>query len=99
VQDLKDIVKELLEEFFVATKRRPEQLIFYRDGVSEGQFETVQRLEIPQACAGFRGCKCLHTAKSLAAVRTVALLRATPLGLCERYCLSATLAVVVPRRR
>ena len=48
MQELKEIVMELLEEFFVATERRPEQLIFYRDGVSEGQFGTVQRLEIPQ---------------------------------------------------
>jgi len=55
VQELKDVVKELLEEFWVANQRRPEKIIFYRDGVSEGQFETVQRLEIPQARAGYRG--------------------------------------------
>ena len=45
------MVKELLLEFCKANNGyKPEKLIFYRDGVSEGQFETVQRLEIPQAC-------------------------------------------------
>ena len=43
---------ELLEEFSAQTHgKKPEKIIFYRDGVSEGQFETVQRLEIPQARA------------------------------------------------
>ena len=49
-QDMKGVVKELLLEFSRANNGfKPEKLIFYRDGVSEGQFETVQRLEIPQA--------------------------------------------------
>ena len=44
------MVKELLLEFYRANgQKKPEKLIFYRDGVSEGQFDTVQRLEIPQA--------------------------------------------------
>ena len=30
-------------------KYPPERIIFYRDGVSEGQFDIVQKLEIPQA--------------------------------------------------
>ena len=48
-QDLKGVVKELLMEFYLCnSKMKPEKLVFYRDGVSEGQFETVQRLEIPQ---------------------------------------------------
>ncbi len=50
-QDLKSVMKELLIEFRRFNRdMKPERLIFYRDGVSEGQFETVQRLEIPQAC-------------------------------------------------
>jgi hypothetical protein len=35
-------MKELLTEFFTVTRgRRPEHLIFFRDGVSEGQFKEV----------------------------------------------------------
>lgn len=49
IQDLRQIVKELLLAFYQFTnKKKPERLIFYRDGVSEGQFAEVQRLEIPQ---------------------------------------------------
>ena len=60
-QDLKTIVMELLREFKIATNgKKPEKIIFYRDGVSEGQFETVQRLEIPQARRAFSGAL-LHT--------------------------------------
>ena len=55
-QDLKTIVMELLREFKIATNgKKPEKIIFYRDGVSEGQFETVQRLEIPQVRARVLG--------------------------------------------
>ncbi len=51
-QDMKGVIKELLMEFYQCNnKMKPERLIFYRDGVSEGQFEAVQRLEIPQVCA------------------------------------------------
>ena len=47
---MKGVIKELLMEFYQCNnKMKPERLIFYRDGVSEGQFEAVQRLEIPQA--------------------------------------------------
>ena len=38
LQGLKDTVKKLLLAFYRACdKRKPERLIFYRDGVSEGQ--------------------------------------------------------------
>ena len=47
---MKGVIKELLMEFYQCnSKMKPERLVFYRDGVSEGQFEAVQRLEIPQA--------------------------------------------------
>ena len=40
--DLKGMVKSLLAEFYAVTNgRRPERLVFYRDGVSEGQFKEV----------------------------------------------------------
>ena len=38
IRDLKNITKELLEEFYRTTKgKRPERIFFYRDGVSEGK--------------------------------------------------------------
>lgn len=42
------MVQELLQEFYRNTKKRPERLIIYRDGVSEGQFDAVVREELPQ---------------------------------------------------
>lgn len=44
------MVQELLQEFYRNTKKRPERLIVYRDGVSEGQFDAVVREELPQVC-------------------------------------------------
>ena len=52
VQDLRQIIKDLLLTFYQYTnKKKPERLVFYRDGVSEGQFAEVQRMEIPQVRA------------------------------------------------
>ncbi|XP_024310310.1 protein argonaute 18 isoform X1 [Brachypodium distachyon] len=48
IQGLEDIVRELLRSFEKESNRRPEQLIFYRDGVSEGQFKQVLEKEIPE---------------------------------------------------
>ncbi|CAD7696925.1 unnamed protein product [Ostreobium quekettii] len=42
VNDFKELVKELLLEFFKHNNRmKPESIIVYRDGVSEGQFDAV----------------------------------------------------------
>ena len=46
--DLKDAAKELLREFYQNTNHKPEKIIFYRDGVSEGQFSHVRELEYEQ---------------------------------------------------
>jgi len=43
---LKDMVKSLLLEFFKNTNYKPSKILFYRDGVSEGQFLAVGRTEI-----------------------------------------------------
>ena len=54
MQDLKEIMKKLLLCFYQKNPQglnKPERLIFYRDGVSEGQFAEVQRVEIPQVQA------------------------------------------------
>ncbi|KAM0880016.1 hypothetical protein ACQ4PT_033880 [Festuca glaucescens] len=48
IQGLEDIVKKLLLSFQRESKQRPQQLIFYRDGVSEGQFRQVLEKEIPE---------------------------------------------------
>lgn len=55
LQDLKTIIKRLLLNFYRATNgKKPEKLILYRDGVSEGMFNEVQRAEIPQIAAACR---------------------------------------------
>ncbi|KAF8700757.1 hypothetical protein HU200_034113 [Digitaria exilis] len=48
INGLEDIVRELLLAFEEGSKQRPQQLIFYRDGVSEGQFKQVLEKEIPE---------------------------------------------------
>lgn len=48
IKGLEGIVKELLLAFQRESKQRPQQLIFYRDGVSEGQFRQVLEKEIPE---------------------------------------------------
>ena len=48
LQDFKGMVQELLQEFYRNTRKRPEKIIVYRDGVSEGQFDAVVREELPQ---------------------------------------------------
>jgi len=53
IVDLKNMVKELLIEFKSRTRKRPEKIVFYRDGVSEGQFDSVlsqEVLAIKRAC-------------------------------------------------
>jgi eukaryotic translation initiation factor 2C len=55
ITDLKNIAKDLLLEFYRATNgKRPERIFFYRDGVSEGQFDQVVAYEyeaLRAACA------------------------------------------------
>ena len=54
IVDMQDITKQLLVNFFQRTKgRKPHKIIYYRDGVSEGQFEDILNLEmtaIQRAC-------------------------------------------------
>lgn len=53
IDDLKEMVKTLLKKFRASTKAIPEKIIFYRDGVSEGQFRDVL---IHELCAIQRAC-------------------------------------------
>ena len=54
IHDMKQVTKNLLIKFHAANKgRKPEKIVMYRDGVSEGQFLTVLAKEltsIRQAC-------------------------------------------------
>ncbi|CAN8003154.1 unnamed protein product [Ixodes hexagonus] len=46
IKDLKDMMKDMLKAFYRATKHKPERILFYRDGVSEGQFMEVRNREV-----------------------------------------------------
>ncbi|OEL33433.1 Protein argonaute MEL1, partial [Dichanthelium oligosanthes] len=51
------MIRELLSSFYKRTGRKPERIIFYRDGVSEGQFSDVLLHEmdaIRKACASMQ---------------------------------------------
>lgn len=53
IQDLASMVRELLIQFYKSTRFKPTRIIFYRDGVSEGQFRQVlyyELLAIREAC-------------------------------------------------
>ena len=41
IDDLSSMIKELLLQFYRSTHFKPTRIIFYRDGVSEGQFTQV----------------------------------------------------------
>ncbi|XP_077490052.1 protein argonaute-2-like [Amblyomma americanum] len=56
IEDLKEMIKELLKAYYVETRNKPLRIIFFRDGVSEGQFDIVQDQElsaIRKACLEF----------------------------------------------
>ncbi|OAF70228.1 Protein argonaute 1 [Intoshia linei] len=48
IQDMSSMVEELLLHFYRSTQYKPERIIIYRDGVSEGQFSTVLLHELKQ---------------------------------------------------
>ncbi|KAI8098878.1 Piwi domain-containing protein [Halteromyces radiatus] len=54
IADLANMVKELLKTFYQNCGQKPQQILFYRDGVSEGQFDQVLKNEVAAihaACA------------------------------------------------
>ncbi|KAF9623478.1 hypothetical protein IFM89_003094 [Coptis chinensis] len=56
IQDLKEMVRELLEEFKQEVNMLPKRILFFRDGVSETQFYKVLEVElqaIRAACLTF----------------------------------------------
>jgi hypothetical protein len=46
IQDLQSMIIELLKTFYQTCGAKPERICFYRDGVSEGQFSDVLRIEM-----------------------------------------------------
>ncbi|KAI9497727.1 Piwi domain-containing protein [Zychaea mexicana] len=46
IADLGSMVKELLKSFYQSCGQKPERILFYRDGVSEGQFNEVVAKEV-----------------------------------------------------
>lgn len=46
ISDLSNIVVELLQKFYKETGLKPERIVFYRDGVSHGQFSQVMATEV-----------------------------------------------------
>ncbi|KAI8099370.1 Piwi domain-containing protein [Halteromyces radiatus] len=46
IADLANMVKEMLKVFYQTCGQKPQQVLFYRDGVSEGQFDQVLRNEV-----------------------------------------------------
>lgn len=53
IAELASMVREMLIQFYKSTRFKPQRIIFYRDGVSEGQFQQVlhhELVSIRQAC-------------------------------------------------
>ncbi|KAJ0973754.1 hypothetical protein J5N97_015719 [Dioscorea zingiberensis] len=60
IEELEEMVVELLEDFYLAVHRLPNKIIFFRDGVSETQFNKVLKEElqaIQAACSRFSAYK------------------------------------------
>eukprot|EP00897_Mesotaenium_endlicherianum_P007378 jgi/Mesen1/6669/ME000342S05758 len=53
IQNLTDMTKELMMSYYAKNRIQPQRIIFYRDGVSESQFQKIRDSEIraiKQAC-------------------------------------------------
>lgn len=46
IEDLCDITKELLKQFYKSLGKKPARIVMFRDGVSEGQFQQVLQYEM-----------------------------------------------------
>lgn len=74
---MEEVAVKLMKKFFAATKKKPERVIFFRDGVSEGQFDDVVRREagaikrksnliLPETWLNCRSIRCLRCSQYLA---------------------------------
>ncbi len=46
ILDIGEMCKQILRSFRKNTNHKPERMLFYRDGVSEGQFDMVRNVEV-----------------------------------------------------
>lgn len=46
IEDMEGMASEMLKQFYRATRTKPARILFFRDGVSEGQFQMVLDFEI-----------------------------------------------------
>ncbi|OQR93584.1 Argonaute1 (AGO1) [Achlya hypogyna] len=46
IEDLESLAADMLRSFFQETRVKPARILFYRDGVSEGQFQMVMDYEV-----------------------------------------------------
>jgi eukaryotic translation initiation factor 2C len=53
IQDLTDMVKERILDWHKKNGKLPKRVLFYRDGVSESQYDVVREHEIPQIQKAF----------------------------------------------
>lgn len=53
IEDLEGMAIELLKLFYGETGMKPQRVVFYRDGVSEGQFQQVMDYEVQALCRAF----------------------------------------------
>jgi eukaryotic translation initiation factor 2C len=51
IEDMESMFEDLLERFKRVNKTLPRRIVFYRDGVSEGEFSQVDQVEIPRMAA------------------------------------------------
>jgi hypothetical protein len=46
ILEIEDMVADLLKSFYRATNCKPKRILFYRDGVGEGQHEDIVNMEV-----------------------------------------------------
>ena len=46
IESLQAMVKNMLIKFYQSVRVKPQRIIFYRDGISEGQFHHVMMYEV-----------------------------------------------------
>ena len=53
VADLKDLMVEGLKSFYRRTQKKPEKIVVYRNGGSEGELQKIAKYEVPAIKAAF----------------------------------------------
>uniref|UniRef100_J3MKR5 Piwi domain-containing protein n=2 Tax=Oryza brachyantha TaxID=4533 RepID=J3MKR5_ORYBR len=97
IGDLEGIVKELLNAC-KSDSNKPEQLIFYRDGVSEGQFNQVLEKEVPDIVKAWKSVYGLEPRITFIVVRKRHHTRLFPPYYTERVNVNVPPGTVVDRK-